>query len=174
MDKKWIYIIIIFIIGISALYLIVDASTVLGSGNVNLNTYTVTLPDGFNIENNENGELSIINRNSGEKIIITDFGKISLNNPEIKKIESELIEEINKNENTTVYDEINLTIANKTVPCIYYETSPGDKVNHDIFITKYNHTFIIEGMNFKDNETFKENVNFIIDNLKPDPKQKQD
>ena len=62
MDKRWIYFIIILVIGFSGLYYIVGTSTTVGSAIVGINSFTLTVPDSFNIENNDHGFASLINR----------------------------------------------------------------------------------------------------------------
>ena len=75
MDKRWILILIIFLVGVAALYFVVDTSNTVGKAVVAVNTYTITVPETYNIENSETYLATVINRATGEKITVEDVGK---------------------------------------------------------------------------------------------------
>ena len=75
MDRRWIYIIIIFIIGFAALFYIAESSTTVGSAVIGINTFTTSIPDDYNIENSQNDYATLIKRQTHEKIYIKDEGK---------------------------------------------------------------------------------------------------
>lgn len=169
MDKRWIYIFIIAIIGLACAYLVIESSDNVGRANININKFTVTLPPEFNVDDQTSQYLIIIDRNSGKKIQIQDLG-------EGNSIDSNVSEKINKlesNENTTFIKNETIKIGNETLPFIYYERTPGIP-NCVIFTEKYGHIFSVECYNYTDNQTMKNDAQKVIDTIKPDYKQKQD
>ena len=170
MDKRWILIIIIAIIGIGCLYLIVESSNVVGSANSNIDKFIITIPDSFNIEKSTSDELRLINRANGERINIVYLGKGSDMNQNI----SDKMEALYENENITIMKNTKIKINNETLPSIYFEKLPNNSINQIAFLTKFNHKFSIECSNFKDNATIKEKIEQINETLKKDFKQKQD
>ena len=170
MDKRWIYIIIIAIIGVGCLYFIAESSTIIGSANTDLDKFLLKVPDSFNIEKSTDTQIRLINRQSGERINILFLGTGSDVDDDIdNKIES-----LSKNTNITLLKNTTLKLKNTTVPCIYYEKSPNTSVNKVAFITKFDCKFSIECANFNDNESVDKNIKEISDTLKRDFKQKQD
>lgn len=168
MDKRWIYIFIIFIIGIVCLFFIVDSSTTVGKANINLDKFTLTLPSPYNIEENNGKYLEIYNKNTKEKIAIKDLGKKNNFSKDI----GEKLSSLEGNGNITLVKNITVTCDNNSMPGIYYEKLPGT-INQVTFFTKYKHSFSIECYNFHDNATMKEDTLFLMENLRPDYKQKQ-
>ena len=75
MDKRWILIIIIAIIGLSSMYLIVDNSMTVGSAITTFSKTTITIPEGFSVEDTNNNLVTLYNKNNDERIEIYDFGK---------------------------------------------------------------------------------------------------
>ena len=61
MDKRYLLIIILIIIGCSTLYLITNASYTIGSASATLGQYTFSLPQGFTVDHTENKYVSIFN-----------------------------------------------------------------------------------------------------------------
>ncbi len=168
MDKRWIYILIIFIIGVACLYFIVDSSTTVGKANIYLNTFTITVPSEYNIEDSGETQLQIVNKKTKERIIIKDLTKK-------KDIHTEMqdrLDALNANENITLIKNTTIVNKNQTYPSIYYEKVTGT-INRMTFFNNYKHGFSIECSNFHDNRTIEEHTLFIIDNLRPDYKQKQ-
>lgn len=169
MDKRWICILIILIIGAICAYLVVDSSNSVGSANVNVNTFTITLPSEFNIDTKSGQELTLINRQTQEKIQVTDLGKGNSTKSNL----TEKIDALNNNTNVTYIENTTLTIGNETYHSIYYEKAP-DFVNRIVYVNKFGHLFSIECYNFHDNGTIENNIEYIINSMKPDYKQKQD
>ncbi|MBQ6099768.1 MAG: hypothetical protein IJL02_07915 [Methanobrevibacter sp.] len=170
MDKRWIYILIIFIIGISCLYLVADSSTTIGKATVKVNAYLITIPDSFNIDNTGGQYAQLINRNTKEYITIVDLGKGDL----IKQSVDEKTDSLENNGSFSNIDKFSLKIDDDSIPSISYESYDNNTINQVSYFTKYNHTFSIESTNFLKNDTIKDNVKFIIDSLAPNYKQKQD
>lgn len=168
MDKRWIYIFIIFILGIVCLFFIVQTSTTVGTANVNLDKFTLTLPSEYNIEDNNGKYLEIYNKDTKAKIAIKDLGKKS----NFAKDMQEKASALEAHENVTVVKNTTITVKNMTVPSIYYEKVQGN-VNRVTYFTKYDHSFSIECYNFHDNSSMEKHTLFLMENLRPDYKQKQ-
>ncbi len=166
MDKRWIYILIIFIIGVVCLFYIVDSSNTVGRANVNVNTFTLTLPPDYNIDAKKDKYVVIVNKDTRERISIKDLGKISIAGE--MKNKTSILEQ---NENVTLIKNMT-TDKNLTTPSIYYERIP-DSINRVTYFTKYNHTFAIECHYFHENSTIEKDTLFLMENLRPDYKQKQ-
>lgn len=169
MDKRWIYIFIILIIGVACSYLIVESSNTVGNANVNLNKFTVSLPSSFNVDQHDSKELLIIDRNTHERILITLLGKKD-------SLHSDMVDSINKLKNSKNITNIKNTtfkLGNKTYPSIYYEKNP-DLVNRITYISKYDRIFSIKCYNFHDNKTINCHTQNIMDTITIDYKQSQD
>ena len=168
MDKRWIYIIIILIIGISALYFIVSSSNTVGSAIVDVNKFLITLPDDFNIQDTDREYSILINRNTNAKIIIKDLGK------------GNSINERLQNDSSIYHDRNYMEIKNKSFTHDdvkikeIYGIDEENNINSTAYFMKFNHTFNIKTNNFHDIETIDSNVEFIIDTLQIDYKQSQD
>lgn len=169
MDKRWIYILIILIIGISCLFLIAESSTTIGKATVKVGSYLITIPDSFNIDTTGGNNTHLINRNTHEYIIVEDLGKGDFIDDNMGKKMSDL-QNSGKNK---VVENITVEIDNSSIPTIYYEDY-NNTFNQISYTIKYNHTFSIRSTHFHDNNTLKENTKFIIDTLSPNYKQKQD
>ncbi|WP_298500435.1 hypothetical protein [uncultured Methanobrevibacter sp.] len=171
MDKRWIYILIIFIIGVSCLYLVADTSTTIGKANVKVNAFLITIPDSYNIDDTGGAYAQLINRNTNEIINVEDMGKGNT----IKDFSDIEIDMLEMNESFSKVEKGTFKIDNESYTCISYETDSDDNTtNQIIYFTKYNHTFRIESTNIQNNNTLKDNIKFIMDSLTPNYKQKQD
>ena len=169
MDKRWIYILIIIIVGTSCLYLIAESSTTIGKATVKVNSYLVTVPDPFNIHSTGSHYAHLINRDTQERIFIEDLGKGDF----INKNMSGRMADVEASGDNEDIENITVNIGNTSLPTIYYKDSNGT-FNQISYIIKYNHTFYIKSSHFHDNSTIKSNVKVIIDSLTPNYKQKQE
>lgn len=167
MDKRWIYILIILIIGISCLFLIVESSTTVGKATVKVNSFLVTVPDSFNIDSTGGRYAYLINRNTHESIYIYDLGKGNFINKNMSQ-KWDLIS--NDNEN---YKNVKNITHEKNISTMYYEDC-NDTLNQITFLTKYKHTFYIKSEHFHDNYTMEKCVKSAIDSISPNYKQKQE
>ena len=168
MDKRWILILIIFLIGVAALYFVVDTSNTVGKAVVAVNTYTITVPETYNIENSETYLATVINRATGEKITVEDNGK---GNTTEDMYSIELIG-VQSKPNVTSINHTTEKYRNTTLKTIYYEKS--NTINKISVFTKFGHTFTITSEKYKDIDTLNENTQFIFDSLKQDYKKTQD
>lgn len=170
MEKQWIYIIIILIFGVACLFFIVDSATTLGSANVYVDKFTVTIPDSLNVDESGKTLVKLINRKTNEMITIEDLGKGDLVNKDMSSRMNKLANygEISEIENSTVQ------VNGKILPTIFYKNSTNDNINQATYFLKHNHTFLIIVTDFQDNNTLLNDIDFIINTLTPDYKQKQD
>ncbi len=166
MDKRWIYILIILIIGVSCLFLIAESSTTIGKATVKVGSYICTLPDAYNIEKSGDQYAKLINRKTNERIFVKDLGK----GDQIHKNMSERWNSLSNDER--YHDVKNITIYD-SIPAIYYEDY-NDTINQISYATKFNHTILVKCTCFHDNNTVHKDTKFIIDSSAPNYKQKDD
>ena len=166
MDKRWIGIIIILIIGLGCMYLIVMSSTTVGNAVSVIEDVTITIPPGY-INSEDGGSFCVLhNKATNETIRIKclDDGKNST-----QKYEGQL---------KTLKEQYDITIdnnfTNKTLSMIEYENaSSADNSNITlVYFDKCNHTFSMKMEHFTDSESKENAISFIIDTLKYDFKQK--
>lgn len=170
MDKRWIYILVIAVIGIAALFVVAESSNVIGTANLNLGKFIISVPNSYNIEDSDGSEIILINKQTHEKIVIEDLGKKVDYDSEFDNELSIL----NDNEDVIIINNTTNKSDEKALYSIYYNNTNKDTVNQIVYLSQYKHTFLIEATHFHDAKVINENINFIIDSLKPDYKQKQD
>ena len=165
MDRRWYGIIIILIIGLSAMYLIVDNSTSVGNAVAVVGDVSVTLPPTFKTGATHVKDTSMYN--SDDNIIFVTF--IGKGNNALKYYKGNL-STMNNNPNINILDNED---KNNT-GIIHYENykSKYDNINETlVFFEKDNRTLSIKLLNF-DNSKDQENViSFIKENIKLDYKQ---
>lgn len=168
MDKRWVLIIIILIIGLSSLYIIVDNSTTVGSAITTFSKTTITIPDGFSVEDTSNNILELYNKNNNEKIQIYDMGK------------GNTVKEMHTNFTAILLEEQDFeNITNKTFDLDNINiTQTILKSENETFVIssfyQYNHTYIIIMTGYDDLNTTTQDLNYILCTLRPDYKQAQD
>ena len=159
MDKRWVLIIIILIIGLGSMYIIVDNSTTVGSAITTFSKTTITIPDGFSVEDTSNSVLELYNKNNNEKIQIkemhTNFTATLLEQQDFENITNRTFD----------LDDINIT---QTIL----------KSENDTFVIssfyQYNHTYIIIMVGYDNLDTTTQDLDCILYTLRPDYKQAQD
>ncbi len=170
MDKRWIYILIIAIIGFACLFYIVDNSSTLGSASVYVNKFKVTLPHDYNVAGDGKTYMDAINKKTNEHIIIKDVGKGNLISSEFVKRADTLI----NNENISSVDYSTIDINCENLSTIEYKSINNNNINKIIFLTKEDHTFTFECKDFHNETKLENDVSFLMDTLMRDVKQKQD
>lgn len=168
MDKRWLLIIIIFIIGISSMYYIVDNSNTVGSAITTFSKTTITIPKNFSVGDTGASFVELYNKQNSEKITIYDNGKGNTAVDDLKNITAAYQE-------TTDY--INITnktekIANQTVYSAYLVDENGTDQISTFYRQKHTYTLVIE--DFKNTDDINTNLKFIITTMTPDYKQAQD
>ena len=169
MDKRWILIIIIAIIGLSSMYLIVDESMTVGSAITTFSKTTITIPEGFSVEDTSNNLLTLYNKNNNEKIEIYDFGKGNTIKEMQTNITSEILEEEGLNNVTNRTFNLDDTEINQTI----LKNGSNSKVVISYFY-KYNHTYSIIMTGYNKVNTTTQDLDWILCTLRPDYKQSQD
>ena len=169
MNNKWLIIIFVLLIGLGSLYLIVESSNTVGSAIMGVSKYTVTLPDGFSNAKAGDETPTMVNGATKETIVFKDLGK-EKKMPKIIKSEYD---------NLTNNDEIEIlkNTTNNTqnnVHTIIYKNLTNDENYSMIFFTKFNHGFSLKIWNYISENELIDHVNFIINTMQPDYKQKQD
>ncbi|MBE6492748.1 MAG: hypothetical protein E7Z82_07420 [Methanobrevibacter sp.] len=169
MDKRWILIIIIAIIGLSSMYLIVDESMTVGSAITTFSKTTITIPEGFSVEDTSNNLLTLYNKNNNEKIEIYDFGKGNTIKEMQTNITSEILEEEGLNNVTNRTINLEDTEISQTI----LKNGSNSKVVISYFY-KYNHTYSIIMTGYNKVNTTTQDLDWILCTLRPDYKQSQD
>ena len=161
MDNRWYAIIIILIVGLSAMYFVVSSSNTVGSAVIIVNDVSVTLPDNFKIIHNQADESELQNRNGNETINIQYLcnGNNSLKEyeKELKSLNNSDIEVLENSTNGTVHK---IICKNTTKYGLYY-------------FEKYDRTLMIKATHFNNESDENSTVNYIIDSILPDFKQKR-
>ena len=169
MDKRWILIIIIAIIGLSSMYLIVDESMTVGSAITTFSKTTITIPEGFSVEDTSNNIVTLYNKNNNEKIEICDFGKGNTVKEMQTNITAEILQEEGLNNVTNRTFNLDDTEINQTI----LKNGSNSKVVISYFY-KYNHTYSIIMTGYKKLNTTTQDLDCIFYTLRPDYKQSQD
>ena len=169
MDKRWILIIIIAIIGLSSMYLIVDESMTVGSAITTFSKTTITIPEGFSVEDTSNNIVTLYNKNNNEKIEIYDFGKGNTIKEMQTNITSEILEEEGLNNVTNRTINLEDTEISQTI----LKNGSNSKVVISYFY-KYNHTYSIIMTGYNKVNTTTQDLDWILCTLRPDYKQSQD
>lgn len=154
MDKRWIIILIILIIGLGCMYLIVDSSPTVGKAVCVVDEMTITLPDGFNILKEKKTEVDLKQGNNTANITIIGLGdncskeyksnlKSLKNNPEIE-------------------------ISNATGNTIIYKNITSDKKSSITYFVKDNRTISVK-MNIYEN--WESDLSFLMDTIQHNFKQ---
>lgn len=169
MNKKWIVIILVFLVGLSCIYLIVESSNTIGNAIMGVSKYTVTLPDGFSNAKSGDATPTMINGKTKETIVFKDLGNA-------KKMSEQMELEY---KNLTSYSEIKIlkNTTNNTgnnVNIIIYKNLTDNKNYSIAFFTKFNHGFSLKISNYNSENELNQHINFIINTMQPDYKQKQD
>lgn len=171
MDKKWILIIIILIVGCFLMYNIVDSSTTVGNAITVVNKSVVTLPDGFSIGESEKNSVELLDEKTGEKIYVTDLGKTNSAEEEY----SEALQSLEYDPYISIINNSTSKINNINTYTITLENHTVNTTNVCLaYIYSSNHTFSIEFQNYSDNNRLNDDLNFIVSTISPDFKQSQD
>ncbi|WP_405284089.1 hypothetical protein [Methanobrevibacter sp.] len=171
MDKRWIIIIIILIVGFSSLYFIVNDSMRLGKAIDTIDNVIITLPTDFKIGEKTPTSAELMDRDADKKIkieLIKQKNKASvLMKNKTKTLKSE----------GDVADVKNYTqkIANITTYSISYKNVTTETpVNYSMnFINKLNKTFIITTCDYDNDTAQLKDLTYVIDTIRLDYKIKE-
>ncbi len=166
MDKRWILILIIMIIGVSCMYFVIDNSNTVGSAITDVNKSTVTLPDGFSKVDSTSNSVSLSDKNGDESIFLKDLGKKDCANSSFHKKLNSMPEDIIYTKNTT-------NVTNNITEYIIYYQDEGNLNNSFSYFYTCNHTFYMNMKGFESVNEMDKVMNFIVTTLQPDYKQTQ-
>jgi len=166
MDTRWIKILIILIIGLSAMYLIVDNSDTVGNAISVIGDVSVTLPPGFKAGDAHATDVPMYNPDNNNTIFMEFIGK---GNTSLKNYKQSL-NSLKSNENVNVLDHS----KKDNYYIIHYENyaSKFDNKNETlVFFEKCDRTLSMKLMKYDSFDTQDKEISFIIKNLKQDFKQ---
>ena len=164
MDKRWILILIILIVGCACLYYIVDSSTTVGDAITVVNKSVITLPSDFSIGSDDKSSVTLINKNTNETIFIEDLGK---SDSAFNHFEEDL-------NSLDILNNSTLNINNITTYKIDMQNLTTKSNTSLVYVYSSNHTFAIKFNGYKDQNELNQDLNFIVSTISPDFKQNQD
>ena len=163
MDKRWLAISIILIIGLGCMYWVASTSTSVGSAVTIVNDVSVTLPHGFKISVSDADQATLIDESTNETIFIK---YLSDGNNSLKEFNKEIKA---MNGNSTL--EITGNSSNKTVHTLYCKNLNKNNNYSLTYFEKFDRTILIKSENYDNAEKQKSDAMYIINNLQPDYKQ---
>lgn len=166
MDKRWLGILIILVIGVSCMYLVADTSDTVGSAIAVVNKTTITIPHSFSKIDSDSDSILLANKNTNEKIYLKDLGKVDKANETFNRQLRSLSEDMVIINNSTK------TINNVPVYTFYYQD--GSEYNNSIsYFYTCQHTFYMKMSGHENINDIDKNIEFILDTIQPDYKQTQ-
>lgn len=147
---------------------IATTSNTVGSAITTFSKTTITLPHGFSVGETNTKHAELYNKNTPEKINITDMGK---NNSASREFKHALLK-IRDNPETNNINNYTKEIDNMKVYTISYDVSNG--TNYRSFVYAKNHTYCIDMVGFADENRANEILDFIVKTIEPDYKQGRD
>jgi hypothetical protein len=168
MDTRWIKILIILIVGLSAMYLIVDYSNTVGNAITVIGDVSVTLPPGYKAGDTHAKDASMYNPANNNTIFIKflEKGNNSL------KVYKQNLNSLKGNDNVTILDH-----SKKDNYYVIHYKNYATKYNNPnetlVFFAKDNHTFSMRLVKYDSFDSQDKPISFIIDNIKLDFKQKK-
>jgi uncharacterized protein YjaZ len=159
MDKRWLGIFFILIVGIACMYFIVEHSPTVGKAVTVVDEMTVTLPTGFNLlKNHENEVVLLDHQNHTANITILGLGDTSF-----KKFNS-TVKSLEKDKDIEIQDKI----QNSTGNIIFYKNLTNNKEYSITYFVKDNRTIELK-MDKYDN--WENDWKFIVDTVQHNFKQ---
>lgn len=159
MDKKWIGIIIILIIGLSAMYYIVTTSNTVGNAVTVIDDVTITLPPGYKILGTHTEDTTLLNEGNNNTIYLKCVGNGDICKDTIKKE----VKYIKKSADMEVVKTTDNSVVSQNV-------TSGENVTVMCF-EKWDRTIFMKLSKFNNQQELEKDSQFIIDNIKPDYKQ---
>ena len=157
MDKRWLGIIIILILGIGAMYFIVDSSPTVGKAVAVASEMTITIPDGFNLLKDTEQTIDMIN-SQNETINITIIGLGDNASNEYKAT----LKAFEKSDDIEVQDK------NATGNMIFYKNLTADKECSVTYFVKENRTIELQMTKY---ENWENDWKFVVDTIQHNFKQ---
>ena len=166
MDRRWIGIIIILIIGLSAMYLIVDSSNTVGNAIAVIGDVTVSLPPDYKTGATHTTDFSMYNPSNNHTIFV-NF--LDMGNHSGKYFKNNLTA-LKNNPDITIYN----YSSNGTVHTIQYNNPNSKYSPHNetlVFFEKVNRTFSIKLVKFDNFSDQNDEIEYIMKNVQKDFKQ---
>lgn len=157
MDKRWVGIIIILILGIGAMYLIVDSSPTVGKAVAVASEMTITIPDGFTLLKDTEQTIKLINKQN-ETINITIIGLGDNASKEFKAT----LNALEKSDDIEVQDK------NATGNMIFYKNLTANKECSVTYFVKENRTIELQMTKYKN---WENDWKFVVDTIQHNFKQ---
>ena len=169
MDRRWLLIILILIVGLGCLYFIVDNSTSVGTAIASVDQVIVTLPPGFTNFQTHDNSVGIENKYTKEKLYLESIEHKDTASSRFNKTVSNLQEK----EDVKVINYTTINVKNVTAYIVYYQNiSSGTPENHMTgYFYDFNSTFVVSMEKFSDYNKGESNIRYIIDTLYTDYKK---
>lgn len=173
MDKRYLLIIFILVIGGINLALIADHSDVVGTASVNFGNHTFSLPDGFNLGESSEDSVMLIGTNSNLRIEFTALDRNDLNY-------NETLDDLRNGSDYRVLSNGTIRTGEMTINAIFFTDLVGnnsDEVANNytsFFFTKDNDTYRINVWNFdyeNDRDSVISDLSYILNSLRINYKQ---
>ena len=165
MDKRWIGIIIILLVGLSAMFLIVESSTTVGHALAVSGDLSITIPQGFKV--GETGATHVSMYNQDDNIIFVDY--LQKGNKSLEYYENNLTD-LKNNPDITILG----NSSNGTTYTIKYINPNSKYKTHNetlVFFVAEGRTLSMKLVQYDNFKNQDEHIKFIIDNIKHDYKQ---
>ena len=143
------------------MYLIAETSYNIGSAIRMVGDTSVTIPDNFKVNSNEQPTLILQNRNNNETILVK---YISNGNHSQQEYDTHIK---TKNKDLKIIKHV----SNETAKTIYYKNITSDKEFLMSYVDAYDRTILIKMENYDNKDKQDSDLMFIINGLQPDYKQ---
>ena len=170
MDKRWILILIILIVGCVCIYFIVDSSTTVGDAITVVNKSVITLPQDFTIGDDDKNSVELIDKNTHESIYIKDLGK---GDKSFDCFKDEL-NSLNKNDEVNILSNSTVKIGDINTYKIDLQNLTSSENSTIAYIYTSNHTFTLKFYGYSNQNDLNNDLDFIVSTISPDFKQAQD
>lgn len=170
MDKRWILILIILIVGCVCMYFIVDSSTTVGDAITVVNKSVITLPQDFTIGDDDKNSVELIDESTHESIYIKDLGK---GDKAFDCFKDEL-DSLNKNGDVNLLSNSTMNISDINTYKIDLQNLTNSENSTIAYVYTSNHTFTLKFEGYSNQNDLNNDLNFIVSTISPDFKQAQD
>lgn len=171
MDKRWIGIIIILIIGVTCMYFIVESSHTVGEAIVDVNKSLVTMPDGFSKGDSDSSSVYLVNRGTNKSINIQDMGKVDI---ALTKYKQRIDSISNEYDVDDFNNQSTISSDYKIYSMTYKNITENNQYRSVAYIYTYNHTYCVKMTGFNDVGEINKDLDFLGETIRPDYKKSQD
>ncbi|WP_405270115.1 hypothetical protein [Methanobrevibacter sp.] len=171
MDKRWILILIILVVGGYWTFTVAESSTTVGDAITVVNKSVITLPDDFTIADSDKDSVDLIDKKDNRKIHIEDIGKGDLAYETFNRE----INSLSETSNIHLLKNSTLNAGNITIYKSDLENYTNDLKNVSIaYIYSSGHTFAIKFEGYPNENDLNKDLKFMVTTIAPDFKQAQD